>query len=256
MTVRQMMSRLPVPLLLLAETASAVELPRLLWRASDLMRQPRGHGEPVIVLPGFAADDSSTLILRTYLQLLGYDVCGWALGINRGDVLDDIPRVADLVRRRADESGQRVRMVGWSLGGVIAREVAREDSDIVERVITMGSPVCGGPRLTAARYLYALRRQEFDALEAECEQRNRILLRVPVTAIYASYDGIVAREACFDPHSKVEHVEVGTTHLGLGVSAEVYRIVAQRLAVPTARRRRHAPTIDAETSAPLLQQTG
>src|SRR5437868_2182536 len=138
------MIRLPNMQLLLAETASAVELPRLLWQSPDLLRQPVGHGEPVIVIPGFAADDRSTFILRSYLGLLGYRVSGWGFGINRGDIAGDTSRVMEIVRRSADETGQRVRLVGWSLGGVIAREIAREDPDLVERVITLGSPVCGG----------------------------------------------------------------------------------------------------------------
>lgn len=244
-------------LLLLAETASAVELPRLLWRSPDLLKQPPGHGEPVIVLPGFATDDHSTLILRSYLSLLGYRVSGWGLGINRGDISGVTPRVSELVRRTADQTGQRVRLVGWSLGGVVSREVAREEPDLVERVITLGSPVCGGYKYTAARYWYALTRGNLDEEAAQIDERNRILLRVPVTAILASYDGIVARKACVDPYSRIEHLEVGTTHIGLGMNAEVFRIIAQRLAIPTARRRRYVRRPEAETSeVAVLQQTG
>jgi len=240
---------------MLGETVSALEVPRLLWHFPELMRQPRGHGEPVVVLPGFGADDLSTFPLRTYLRLLGYSVCGWGLGINRGDILDATPRVAELVRKCADDSGERVRLVGWSLGGVVAREIAREDPDVVERVITMGSPVCGGYKYTSARFWYSMWRYDLDAMEKEVEERNRILLRVPVTAIYASYDGIVARRGCFDRHSRVEHIEVGTTHVGLGVCAEAYRIIAQRLAVPTARRRRYVRREPEHAAAPLLRQT-
>lgn len=247
------MFRFPNMLLLAAETASVVELPRLLWRSSDLMRQPKGHAEPVVVLPGFGADDFSTLLLRSYLSLLGYRVSGWGLGLNRGDIKSLTPRVHDLVRKCADETGQRVRLVGWSLGGVIAREVAREEPDVVERVITLGSPVCGGYKYTTGRYWYALRR-DLDAEAAEIDERNRsVLLRVPVTSIYASYDGIVERQACLDPYSKIEHLEVGTTHLGLGMNAEVYRIIAQRLAIPTARRRRYSRHAAERNAAAVLQ---
>jgi pimeloyl-ACP methyl ester carboxylesterase len=251
------MIRLSDMLLLLAETASAVELPRLLWQSPELLRQPAGHGEPVIVLPGFAADDRSTLILRSYLGLLGYRVNGWGFGINRGDITGDTSRVMDTVRRLADENGQRVRLIGWSLGGVIAREVAREEPDMVERVITLGSPVCGGYKYTAARYWYSLTRFDLEADAAEIDERNRVLLRVPVTAICASWDGIVSRKASFDPYSKIEHLEVGTTHIGLGMNADVYRIIAQRLAIPTARPRRYtrpATTVPGRTAA--LQKTG
>jgi pimeloyl-ACP methyl ester carboxylesterase len=246
-----MTSRLPGFVLALAETASAVEFPMLLWRRADLLRQPRGHGEPVIVLPGFAADDMSTFVLRTYLRTIGYRVCGWGLGLNRGDVEAILPDVTKLVRKCADRHGQTVRLVGWSLGGVIAREVARDEPSLVERVVTMGSPVCG-LRGTSSEHWLRLLGYDTDRIQAEIDRRNRIPLQVPCTAIYATYDGIVDRASCFDRWSEVEHVEVRTTHIGLGLNAEVYRIIAQRLALPGGAR----PSSSSSTVEIPLARTG
>jgi pimeloyl-ACP methyl ester carboxylesterase len=190
------------------------------------------------------------VILRRYLQTLGYRVCGWGLGFNRGDVHGILPRVADAVKRCADHAGDRVRLVGWSLGGVIAREIARDDPDLVERIITMGSPVCGGFKYTSGHWWYRLCRYDLDKMAAEAEERNQRRLRIPVTAIYAAWDGIVWRRACFDKWSNIEHVEVATTHIGLGMNPEVYRIIAQRFAVPTARRHR------ASTRAEVVREIG
>ncbi len=227
------MQSLPMPsrLALAGEGLGLMELPRLLWKAPDLARQPRGNGRVVLVLPGYGAGDGSTALLRGYLSLLGHDPRGWGLGRNDGDVRNLAPRVADLVAEAAEASGRPVALVGWSLGGVLAREAARERPDAVTRVVTFGSPVVGGPKYTAAAPSYCRRGYDLDEIERQVAERNRVPIRRPVTAIYSRWDGVVAWRACVDEHSPdVEHVEVRTTHLGLGFSAEVYGIVARRLA--------------------------
>ena len=242
----------PSRLGLVREPLGVLEIPRLLFASPRLAWQPRGNGEPVIVLPGYGAGDASTLMLRSYLSFLGYDVHGWGLGQNRGDVRALVPKVIDAVesvcarassktsvrvpKRALARATTRARLVGWSLGGVIARETARERADLVERVVTLGSPVIGGPKYTLVGEYYRQQGYDLDAIEAAVAERNRIPLQVPVTAIYSRYDGVVAWRACMDESSAdVEHVEVKTTHLGLGFAAEVYRIIAQRLARKTTR---------------------
>jgi pimeloyl-ACP methyl ester carboxylesterase len=215
----------------LREALGVLELPRLLLRAPQLARQPRGNGEPVVVLPGFGASDPSTLLLRSYLRMLGYDARGWTLGRNSGDVRRLLPRVLENVAAVKREFRTEVRLIGWSLGGYIAREVARERPDLVDRVITMGSPVVGGPKYTLAAHAYRRRGFDLDAIEAAIHARNSKPLEKPVTAIYSRNDGVVAWQACIDRHcASVEHVEVSSTHLGLGFAPEVYEIIAQRLA--------------------------
>ena len=122
-----------------------------------------------------------------------------------------------------------VSLVGWSLGGVIAREVARREPDAVRRVITYGTPVVGGPSFTAVAAAYAPEvRRRVAEVSARLDADSPI--RVPLTAIWSRRDGIVAWPACLDRVSPdVEHVEVGSTHLGLGVDPDVWSIVASRL---------------------------
>ena len=223
----------PAPSLLrvLGETRAVGDFAALLWHLPALGRLPRGRGEPVLVLPGFGAGDGSTWALRAFLRSLGWDAHGWGLGINRGDVPALVRRVSTNVVEGAQRSGRRVRLVGWSLGGYLAREVARERPDAVERVVTLGSPVVGGPKYTVVAGLYRRRGYDLDAIEAEVEARNRTPIAVPVTAIYSRRDGVVAWQACVDRSTPdVEHVEVETTHVGLGFNATVYRVVAERLA--------------------------
>jgi pimeloyl-ACP methyl ester carboxylesterase len=208
-----------------------LEVPRLLFRFPVLARQPRGYGQPVLVLPGYGAGDISTALLQGYLRFLGYHVRGWGRGRTHGEVQDLMPRVLKRLMSLARKSGQEVTLVGWSLGGYLAREAARERPDLVQQVITLGTPVVGGPKYTVVARHFHRRGIDMDAMEAEIELRNRIQLRTPVTAIYSRKDAIVAWRACIDHNgSNVEHVEVRTTHLGFGFSAEVYKIIAQRLA--------------------------
>jgi hypothetical protein len=222
---------------LLRESRGLLELPRLAWQFPALAILARGAGEPVLVLPGFGAGDPSTLPLRAYLRVLGYNVHGWGLGMNSGDVAALVPQVVAVTARCAARAERPVRLVGWSLGGTLARETARERPDLVERVITLGTPVVGGPKYTAVAHVYRQRGYDLDAIEVAVAERDKIPIHVPITAIYSRADRIVAWEACIDrinPH--VEHLEVRTTHIGLGLSPEVYRILAQRLALTRGTR--------------------
>lgn len=230
----------PATTALTNELWGILELPRLLLRLPHLAVQPRGGGEPVLVLPGYGAGDGSTAVLRGYLSLLGWNAIGWNLGRNHGDVPALLPQVVACVERAAEAHGQPVRLVGWSLGGYLAREAARERPALVTRVVTLGSPVVGGPKYTAVAPAYRRLGIDLDAIETEIDARNRTPLPVQITAVYSRHDGIVAWEACIDHWSEaVEHVEVTTTHLGLGFAPEVLAIVAERLArvnVPTEAR--------------------
>ena len=170
-------------------------------------------------------------MLRAYLALLGYRPVGWGLGRNGGDVPELLPRVVDRMEDLAQASGEPIRLVGWSLGGVLAREAARDRPNSARRVVTLGSPVVGGPKYTAVAEAYRRQGIDLDAIEAEVAERNRQPLEVPVTALYSRRDAVVAWRACIDRDApNVEHVEVAATHLGLGFSAEVFEIIADRLA--------------------------
>lgn len=211
------------------ELRTAREPWRLLWNLRSVATQPRSDGQPVMVVPGFGANDASTFVLRTYLDRLGYDVTGWGLGINNGDVEIQLERTIDRVRDRYEATGRRVSMVAWSLGGVIARECARDAPDYVERIVTFGTPLYGTRHTATSMSRPSTRRDEIE--EAIVGRLRRPITR-PVTAIYSRQDGVVSWRACVDPDPNTTNVEVGSSHLGLGLDPDVLRLVAQTLASP------------------------
>ena len=146
--------------------------------------------------------------------------------------MNQTERLANAVAGVASATRRPVAIVGWSLGGVLAREVARDRPDIVSQVITFGTPVVGGPSYTALSGYYSAER--LAAIRAEIAGRNRRPIDVPVTAIWSPNDGIVTPEACIDERTAhAAHVTVSSTHLGMGIDPDVWAVVAQRLAGPT-----------------------
>ena len=215
------------------EAGTPRQLAQLVLHYPRLLTGPRGDGHTVLVLPGYTASDRSTQSLRSYLKRLGYDARGWGLGRNSGNVAVHAPQVSEVVSKLNAATGKKVSLIGWSMGGVISREVALHHPHWVRRVITMGSPITGGPKYTAFADQLAREGVDLDAIEAHIHHRQRTSppLRVPVTAIFSRRDGVVAWQACIDQiNQSVEHVEVKSSHLGLGFDPEVYRLVAARLA--------------------------
>ena len=215
------------------EAETPKQLAQLVLHYPRLLTEPRGDGHTVLVLPGYTASDSSTQSLRRYIKRLGYDARGWGLGRNSGNVAVLAPQVTEIVSKLNAATGKKVSLIGWSMGGVISREVALHHPHWIRRVITMGSPITGGPKYTAFADQLASEGIDLDAIEAHIHQRQRISppLRVPVTAIFSRRDGVVAWQACIDQiNQSVEHVEVKSSHLGLGFDPKVYRLIARRLA--------------------------
>lgn len=208
--------------------AAALRLP---GAAPRLAGAPRGDGHVVIDLPGWKASEATGAPLRAYLRALGYDARSWGLGVNTGDPERDAEILARMVVGIAADHGP-VSLVGWSLGGVVAREVAREHPDAVRRLITYGTPVVGGPTFTVGAVAYGVEEcARITQVTEDLDQTRPIT--VPVTTIYTRRDGVVAWQACLDHASlDVEHVEVGSTHLGLGIDPDVWTVIAARLAQP------------------------
>ena len=187
----------------------------------------------MLIFPGLLAGDSSTVPLRAFLRWLGYAARGWDLGRNHGPseaVLAALPRA---LLDHAERTGRPVSLVGWSLGGIYAREMARRHPRQVRQVITLGRPFAMiDPRQSHAHGQY--RRLSF--LHApgrklpSREQRTRPI-NVPSTSVYSRLDGIVAWQACLDPETALrQNVEVRCNHVGFGVDPATLWLIADRLA--------------------------
>ncbi|HEX8553421.1 MAG TPA: alpha/beta fold hydrolase [Sphingomonas sp.] len=228
--------RPPSKLLALTELPRAlVELGTLPWASPLLASAPKGDGHSVLVLPGFLTTDSSTGILRRYLARLGYDVHAWELGRNLGPRAIGREGEHLIARLRAvhELTGTRVSLVGWSLGGIMARLVAQRAPDAVRQVITLGSPFTGNPRATnvGKTYEFMTGQRLDDAHTREQIAQTSAEPRVPATAIYTRADGIVAWQNCREATgSMTDNIEVRGSHCGLGVNAAAMYAVADRLA--------------------------
>jgi pimeloyl-ACP methyl ester carboxylesterase len=211
-----------------AEALSGLQAIRLIGQTPRLARTPRGHGAPVILTPGLGASDASLLPLRRFLRDRGYH----ARSAGLGRISANVPELAAQLLVRTMEvqrqTGRKVTLIGWSMGGILSREVARERPELVERIITFGTPVTGGPAHTA--FGRGLTDEDRALIDERIEHRSRVEIRVPITAIWSRHDGVVAPAACIDHRSpQVEHVEVSSTHLGMGIDPDVWRTIADRL---------------------------
>ena len=236
---RQTAGDIQAPSALLALT----ELPRALveWGSMAvsagalLATAPRGDGHPVLVLPGFMTTDASTSVLRRFLKALGYDAHTWNLGRNLGPraIGQQGEHLIERLREVHELTGQKVSLVGWSLGGIMARLLARRAPDAVRQVITLGSPFAGSPRASNVWRLYEL--MSGSSIEDPNHRKHLAEVAappaVPCSAIYTKGDGVVAWQNCREVESPLaENIEVHGSHCGLGVNPAALYAVADRLA--------------------------
>jgi alpha-beta hydrolase superfamily lysophospholipase len=213
---------------------------------------------PVIVVPGLWASDRTMRILRQFLIRSGYDAQGWGLGRNLagrgwdGKLSDlsagwakgnrdrhyngegQVPALCDQfgasVRARSERLGRPIALVGWSLGGFLAREAARDHPDHVSTVITLGSPLIGGPKYTFVNARYRRRGFDVDWIAAETVARHETPLQCPVTSIYSKQDAIVHWSASIDRWTpQARHHEVRCTHTAFGFHPPTFALIKAEL---------------------------
>jgi esterase/lipase len=220
-------------LLQMLEGRAGVEAGQLLLQLPLLRLQAtRGKGQPILVLPGFMTDDTSTFVLRQFLKSIGYAAHPWLLGVNRRRMLDFLPKLHERIAALHTAYEQPVTLVGWSRGGILARECARDTPESIQQVITIGSPVKGG---TSASSIGSWVRRETgmtpEAMHGVLRDRQKTQITVPIKSIYSRLDGVVAWRACIDDESPdVEHFEIRGTHIGMGANVEVFRLLGKLLA--------------------------
>lgn len=206
--------------------------------AGRVAAQPQsiGDGHPVVVYPGLGAGALTTSHLRTYLRGCGFEVHDWGGGVNTGPegVFDNwLAPLHERVRELHSRDGRKVSLVGWSLGGIYARELARRNPACVRQVITLGTPFAALAQGNHAGAIFKVLNRARAQLQPGIEARLRQTPPVPTTSIYSKTDGIVSWKGCIEKRTAVsESVEVDASHLGMVTHPQVLRIVADRLAQP------------------------
>ena len=223
--------RPPSAALLGLEARAPWELAATLASWPVLRRAGAGDGHAVMVFPGFGASDITTLPLRAFLTDLGYDAYGWELRWNLGPrkgVLEKCLRRVQGLRR---DTGRKVSLVGWSLGGLFAREIAKLVPKDVRGVVTLGSPFTGSPKANNVWRLYEMlsgHRLDDDVQIGQVRETPP----VPTTSIFTRTDGVVAWQCCLQQAGRrAESIEVAhASHMGIGMNAAAWYAVADRLA--------------------------
>ncbi len=225
-------ARPPSTLMMLAEGRAVLELASFYALRPMLRTLPMGDGHPVLVLPGFMASNSSTKPMRQLLTDLGYDVHGWELGRNVRIDSSRVAAMANQLKRLHKSTGRKVSIVGWSLGGVFARELAKMHPEAVRSVITLGSPISDDRNHTNARRLFEM----LNGKEPEPLKQGRFIglgkaPPVPTTSVLTKTDGIVHWRGSVQEagSGQTENIQVWASHVGLGVNPSVMVAIADRL---------------------------
>lgn len=234
----------PHPVHSLLEWRALFELALLPGSWPLLMRAPRGDGHPVLLLPGFMADEGTLAPMRWYLQHLGHNVQTWGFGRNVGFQRRHAAALEQKIRHLHHETGRTVSLVGWSLGGVFSLYGAHQAPECVRQVVTLGSPVSvdeqlGSQSPALVKALYRLVAHPLGpgvhVVQPRVKKlRQRELPAVPLSCLYTLSDGVVPpQEATVDGNSACyENIRVLGSHSGLGFNPMVLAIVAERLAQP------------------------
>ncbi len=193
----------------------------------------RGDGHPVLVLPGLGATDVSTSLLRKFLEDLGYATYAWDMGRNRGFQDETHAALQNRLNNIHHQHRQKVSVIGQSLGGVYARELAKVAPSQVRQVITLGSPFSGHPLAsTGIRFYEWLSGHNIEDLDFNRHQAIRSTPSVPTTSVYSKLDGIVAWKCSIEAAGALtENVHLrGATHCGMACSPAALYLLADRLA--------------------------
>ena len=178
---------------------------------------------PVVVIPGLGAGDGSTKALRGFLREIGLWVHGWKQGINHGRVGRILPNIIQHVISVSNKHNAPVILVGWSLGGLISREISRQIPKHVKAVCCMGSPLIGGPMHTLYARFYERTGSNLEEMAELIRKRESVPLTVPCHIMYSKRDGIVHWEACIDQYNQhTTHKEIKAPHFSMGTSQEVF----------------------------------
>lgn len=187
---------------------------------------PRGDGHTVLVIPGLLTTDAFTFALRQYLKACGYRAEGWHMGYNWGPTPRILAGLSRRLKRLVDQSGGPVSVIGVSMGGILARNLAHEHPDLVRKLATVVSPVRFPTASSLKPLIHAL--APFYSKDVSARDYGRPL-RMPVMAVYTREDGLIAWESCRGADDHCHHVEVDGGHVTICRNPRVHRALAEWL---------------------------
>ena len=217
----------------LLETRAIGELGLYAWAYPLLHLAPKGDGHPVLVLPGFLASGSSTFPLRHLLKRVGYQGHRWKLGRNLGPPRVALEHVMERMQELRERYGSKVSLIGWSLGGVYARELAWMSPDDVRQVITLGTPFRHHHSTAVTQLYHTINGPHSDHVDPAILNRAELPPPVPSTSIYTRSDGVVPWQSSLDNDApETENIRVYGSHCGLGHNPSALWAILDRLALP------------------------
>ncbi len=193
---------------------------------------PDGNGQPVIVIPGLTTNDMSTLPLRKFLKFKNFNSYGWDQGFNLTYTQKLEDKLIDYVKKISDQHGEKVALIGWSLGGMTARVLAWKVLDYASQVISIGAPFRGLRGGSNVDWWFEIvsgqKIQDFNPVWADEASKQPA---IPSTSIYTKGDGMVSWQYCMDEEEGpiTQNIEAGTNHLGLGMNPYVWTVIVDRL---------------------------
>lgn len=212
------------------EASAFLELPQHLAGWGEPFRNSPQAFFPVLLVPGYRTSNTYLFLLQKFLEHHGFSPFYWSEDYNHGDVEVMLPGLINDLQKAKARYMIKIPVIGWSLGGYLAREAAREFPEAVSRVITLASPIYGGPKYTIVSSVYRSKGYDLDAMEKMINERNSQPIPVPVTAFYSKNDAVIDWKTCIDPHKEsVTHFEVNANHLGMIFSLEVFKKILEQL---------------------------
>ena len=207
------------------------------WALSSPMKTivPAGDKHPVMVIPGLGTSDESTHFLRKFVESIGYSSYSWGMGRNLGPRQGLYKMLADIYERMnliyVNEGNKEISLIGWSLGGIYARELAKMNPEMVRQVITLGTPFKGEAAKTNAEFLYELLSGDKSHKDPQILKRVAEPPPVPFTSLYSKTDGVVHWKCSIENESHLhENVEIpGSSHIGMGHNPIAMYVIADRL---------------------------
>lgn len=217
----------------LLETRSLIEWTTMFGIYHIIPKQKKGNNKPVLLMPPYLGNDHSTRFVRKYLKSVGFKTYKWELGVNTINS-KYLPKLIERLDEIFERHQEKVSLVGWSGGGILAKIIANRYPDKVEQLITIGSPVWGVKNMNTplVRTLEFLRGRRLKERNKKFLEELEEIPNVPVTCIYTKTDGLVPWKNCLEAEtyrSNIKNVEVFGSHCGLGANASVLVTIANAL---------------------------